>query len=276
MYKAFKDTSVPTQGVDYLHEPENMLSPISLDGKVVSSELITDFSFIKGVCLNNFSKATKPKVYFIDEESFSKHRGIPSMALVLQRCLDERKEEDVTIFCSDLDEVDLVQSSLDTLKGKRSRIYVPYLENRFPTSKQKIDLLNDLDSNSKMILITDYRSFRGCETSHSIVITNLERPLGANIFAEMLSRTIVDLDFVALPKKPSSSINHIERIFDEWKTRKWAEHLIVEFENEYETEISFQIKTSNSKEQTIIHKDPITGFTYTRRSNQKLSKHDYL
>ena len=93
----------------------------------------------------------------------------------------------------------------------------------------------------------------------------------------MLSRTIVDLDFVALPKKkPFSSINQIEKMFDEWKKRQWAEHTTVEFEYDYETEISFQFNTSNIKEKTTIQKDPTTGFTYTQRENKKPSKDDYL
>ena len=267
---------VTQRDVDYLHEPENMLSQTKFDGKEVVSELITDFSFIKGTCSNDFRKVIKPKIYFINEESYSKYHGIPSMALVLQRCFDERDEDDVAILCSNLDEADLVQSAL-TLKAKKLRRYTPYLENRFPTTKDKLSLIDDLNSNRKLVLITDYISFRGCETSHSIIITNLEPSFGANIFPEMLSKRIVDLDFVALPKKQSSSSNHIENIFGEWKTRKWTEHSIVEFENEYETEISFQINTSNATEQIIIKKEPsTTDFTYTQRSNQKLSKRAYL
>ena len=276
-FTAIENTSVVTQGnVVYLHEPENMLSSTNFEGKEVASKLITKFSFIKGSCSNKFSKASKPKIYFIDEQSFSKHHGIPSMALVLQRCLGEKKEDDVAILCSDLDEVNLVQSALDTLEGKRSRIYVPSLEDRIPTSKEKKGLLNDLDSNNKLIVISDYRAFRGCETSHSIIITDLEEPLGANIFAEMLSRTIVDLDFVALPKKKSlSSSNQIEKIFNEWKQRDWVENITVLFKYEYETDIAFQFNSPPLEE--IIQKDPNTnGFTYTQRGNQKPSKETYM
>ena len=265
---------VTQRDVDYLHEPENMLSQTKFDGKEVVSELITDFSFIKGTCSNDFRKVIKPKIYFINEESYSKYHGIPSMALVLQRCFDERDEDDVAILCSNLDEADLVQSAL-TLKAKKLRRYTPYLENRFPTTEDKLSLLDDLNSNRKLVLITDYRSFRGCETSHSIIITNLELSFGANIFVEMLSRTIVDLDFVALPKKQSSSNNPIEDIFHEWKELEWAEHTTVEFVHDRGSKIHFQFNTSNIKEPMVIQKDP-HGYNYTQRSKQNETKDAYL
>ena len=257
-YLDSKEKEAIEKDVHLLHEPEVML-PQSISDKEVASKLITNFIYIKGVCSNSFRKDSKPKINFIDEDSFSRHRGIPSMALVLQECLEKNKN-DVAILCSSLYEVELVKSALDTLEGKRSIQYIPYLESRLPTSNEKQTTIEKLDFEGNLILISDYRSFRGCETSHSIIITDLEEPNSPNLIAEMVSRTMVDLDFVALPKENRSPhSNQIEAIFEAWETRNYIEKTIVTIEKEDESKIIFQFQSSQRTfSQTC--KIPVDGF----------------
>ena len=247
----------------------------SISDKTVASKLITNFSFIKGVCSNNFKKDSKPKIYFIDENSFSKHSGVPSMAIVLQKCLEENKR-DVVILCSSLYEVELVESALDTLEGKKSIQYIPYLENRFPTSDEKQRIIEKLDFEGNLILVSDYRSFRGCETSHSIIITDLEKLNGANIIAEMVSRTMVDLDFIALPKENHSPhSNQIETIFEEWETRNYTEKTIVTIEKEDESKIIFRFQSSQ-RTCSETCKIPVDGFSTIQHTRRKQTAAAYL
>ena len=253
-----------------------MLSSNDISGKEVATKLLTTLSFVKGECSNDFSKVTKPKIYFIDKESFSKYRGIPSIALVLKCCLDERKEDDVAILCSNLYEVDLVQSALDTLEKKYVQ-YVPCLNSVLPTSDEKQVLIKELDSDSTLILVTDYRSFRGCESSHSVIITDLEEPHSANVIAEMLSRTMADLDFIALPKENYLNNKQIETIFKEWKRRNYTDETIVTFDDEYESEIIFRFQIPPRITMLKMPlKIPVNGFPSLRYTSRIQTDTAYL
>ena len=237
--------------IDHLHDPEKMLDISTNNGKEVATKLITEITFIKGLCGNKFSKDSKPRLYYFTEDSFAKHDGIPSMEAVLDLCLGQRQEEDVVIMCNTIMEVNLVQSALKIMK-KTSVQYVPYLRNTFPTTEQKQDLLEKLNSDNELILLTDYRSFRGCEASHSIILTDLDKPIGSNIMAEMLSRTMADLDFIALPKKNTDMdkctyVNPIETAFDTWKKRGLVQTTTVKFHDEDESSITFKLHDSCEK-----------------------------
>ena len=262
--------------IDHLHDPEKMLE-ISThnDGKEVATKLITNVKFVKGSCGNKFSKDSLPRIYKFTEDSFAKHHGIPSMMAVLQQCLEERKEDDVVILVNNVVEVNLVQSALDILK-KTSVQYVPYLRNKFPTTEQKQDLLEELNSDNELILLSDYRSFRGCEASHSIILTDFDKPIGANIMAEMLSRTMADLDFIALPKKnPTSYVNPITKAFDTWETRGWVQTATVKFHDEYESSITFKLENSGKSKRIQIDK-PSSGFILSESSEDQESKESFL
>ena len=263
--------------VHHFHDPENMLdiSTSDNDGKDVDTELITEVTFIKGLCGNNFSKDSNPRIYYFTLESFAKHHGIPSMTTVLNQCLGERLEEDVVILCNNLREINLVQSALDVM-GKASMQYIPYLRNIFPTAKQKQELLDELNSDNDLILLTDYRSFRGCETSHSIILTDFDKPIGANIMAEMLSRTMADLDFVALPKKKNltSYVNPIETAFDTWKKRGSVQTTTVKFHDEDESSIKFNLHDS-CKLNAVEIKIPHSGFILSQNNEDQNSNGSY-
>ena len=243
-----------------------MLDISTNDGKEVAAELTTNFTFIKGTCGNKFSKDSKPRIYNFTQDSFEKHHGIPSMVAVLDQCLEERKEDDVVILVNNMAEVNLVQSALEYLK-KTSVQYVPYLRNKFPTTEEKQDLLEELNSDNELILLSDYRSFRGCEASHSIILTDFDKPIGSNIMAEMLSRTMADLDFIVLPKKdptcyfnpitnffniiaetfyalPKKIVNPIKKSFDTWKEDGLVQTTTVKFSSENRFSIFFKLHDS--------------------------------
>ena len=254
-----------------------MLDISTSDNDRKDTELVTNVTFIKGFSGNKFSKDSKPRIYFFTEDSFTKHHGIPSMAAVLQRCLEERQEEDVVIFCNNLIELNLVQSALESIK-KASVLYVPYLKNIFPTAEEKNKLLKNLDSNSNLILLTDYRAFRGCEASHSIILTDLDKPIGANIMAEMLSRTMADLDFIALPKKNQTSyVNPIKTAFDTWQTRGLVQATTVKFHDEDESCITFKLQDSFTENPIKKIIDiPDDGFILSQSQSNEDRKKSYL
>ena len=247
--------------IDHLHDPEKMLDISSSDGKEVAAELTTNVTFIKGTSGNKFSKDSKPRIYNFTQDSFEKHHGIPSMVAVLNQCLG-RAEDDVVILVNNMVEVNLVQSALHIL-GKTSKEYVPYLRNKFPTTEQKQDLLEELNSDNELILLSDYRSFRGCEASHSIILTDFDKPIGSNIVAEMVSRAMADLDVIALPKKnPNSYANPIKQTFDTWKKDGLVQTTTVKFDFEKRFSLNFKLHDyckSNPCKEIPCEENPCKG-----------------
>ena len=170
------------------------------------------------------------------------------MKLVLEKCL-EREKKDVVILCNNLYEVYLVKEALAKLVGKKSVVpYIPYLKKVFPNLKYKKSVLNKIKTGC--VLISDYRSYRGCEASHSIVITDLNKSVGANIMVEMMTRTMAYLDIIVLPKiEDSSNINPVALALAKWNKRGWVEHITVEInketgQDEDNNEITFNLNRS--------------------------------
>ena len=245
-----------------------MLADISLfvDKREVKTELITKSTFVSGQCKNNFVKATKPQIYFLSRESVWKHHGIPSIAVVLEQCLGERAEKDVVIMCNSLLDVNRAVAALNVLETP-SVEYTPHLRKTIPSSAQKQVVLNEISCGSDTILVSEYRAFRGCEASHCIIFTDLQNPIPGNIMAEMLSRTMVYLDFIVLPRKENTPGVHpfkniIESTFEDWKTHDWVEMTTVVLHDEDESSISFDLQdlSQSIKSELIEIKIPETGF----------------
>ena len=225
---------------------------MSNDGREVETELITEAAFITGRCCHQHTNNPKPQIYFISNESISKHQGIPSIAAVFEQCIG-MQSKDVVILCNSLEEVHLAKEGLAVCK-RNSQEYVPNLRRFIPSSAQKQDLLNKMSSDSDIILISEYRAFRGCEASHCIIFIDLENPIPGNIMAEMLSRTMVYLDFIVLPRKENTlpTDHSIEKTFDTWRSRVWVETTNVKLQYEYETTITFKLQDAQSTKSKLI------------------------
>ena len=242
------------------------------DGREVKTQLITEATFVTGQCGNEHQNYTKPQIYMVSNKSISKYQGIPSIAAIFEQFVSELSN-DVVILCNSLLEVDLAREALGVCK-QQSLEYVPHLRRTIPSSVQKQDILNKMSSDSDIILISEYRAFRGCEASHCIIFIDLENPIPGNIMAEMLSRTMVDLDFIVLPRKENGlhPIDHlIEKTFDTWESRGWVETTHVKLQSDYETAITFKLQdTQNAKSKPIEIEKPESGFILPEYSdNQK-------
>ena len=199
------------------------------------------------------------------------------MAAVLRRCLNERKGEIVTILCNSLYEVELVQPALLIL-NEESTQYVPYLKGLIPTAKEKQQVIEKLGGSSgSLIFISDYRSFRGSETSNSIIVANLDETRGTNIYAETVSRTMAGLAFIALPKiKTSSNNNQIGAIFNKWKDQSLVKHTIVNFGKENRTEIIFKFQSSDETDEKILLPRDCFSSVEIQRNKSTQEKKNYL
>ena len=219
-YFAFSDNEAD----DHLQEPEHVLRHSATGDEDVGQKLITNYRYFKGSSDNNlFDKDSKPIIYYINKDSFDNDLIITSMKLVLKQCLG-RKKDDVVLLCNNLHEVNLVTLALDELKENTVR-YIPYLQKFYPTSEFKQSIIDQIKPGS--ILISDYRSYRGCKASHSITITDFSKP--SNTIVEMTSRTVAYLDIIVFPQiEASTSINPIESALTKWNKHGLVEHITVE------------------------------------------------
>ena len=242
------------------------------DGREVQTELITNSTFISGRCGNTLISRAKPRIYLLSNDSVLKHQGIPSIAVVLKQCLDERDEKDVVILCNSILDVNRTKAALDLWK-KPFAEYVPYLRRTVPASSQKNYILNELSSNTDTIVVSEYRGFRGCEASHSIIFLDFENPIPGGIMAEMLSRTLVDVDFIALPRKeptPGAPIkNIIEDTFNTWISQDLIETRNIEFHDEDKFSITFSITDSSQKSTLVEIEEPEAGFILPESSEHQ-------
>ena len=246
----------------HLQEPEHVLPIAAIAAENILEELISNCRYIKGKCDNKFQNS-KPKLYFIDRESFARDHQISSIKLVLEQCL-KRGKQDVVIFCNTPDEVELVELALATSDGNEAVKYIPYLEciirGDYPTSQDKQCVLDKIKKGC--ILIGDYRSYKGCEASHSITILDLNKPVGANIMVEMMTRTMAYLDIIVLPKIVDFSYtNPVASALTKWEKRGWIEHITVEIdketdkEDEDEDKIFFNLNCSTYSKESIVKSD---------------------
>ena len=242
-----------------------MLGTVSADNadREVETQLITKASFIPGLCGNKFTQDAKPRIYFTSSDATKKYHSIPAIQVILGQCFDERCEEDVVILCTSLEDASIVKAALDNLK-KAFKLYIPYLMGECPSSDDKKHILNDLESDSNLVLISDYRSYRGCEVSHSIIFSDQKKP---NIMAEMLSRTMANLDIIVSLNNPpaSSTSNPIQAAIKTWQSRGWVESTTVNFFDKDEDESSITMRLRSIEKKTPVEKEipvekPLGGF----------------
>lgn len=247
--------------IDHLHDPEDMLGTTSADnaGREVETELYTKASFIPSLCGNKFSQDAKPHIYFVSNAAMTTHNGIPSIRVLLDQCLGERGEEDVVILCSTTKDASIAKSALDNL-GKTSRLYIPYLKGKCSSSDVKKKLLKDLESDRNLVLISDYRSFRGCEAAHTIIFSDHKKP---NIMAEMLSRTMAHLDIIVSLKNLSAlPAGPIKTAFNTWERRGLVDSTTINFFDEDASFVTITLRDHSKVEKVINVEKPLDGFTF--------------
>lgn len=230
------------------------MGSISADnaGGEVETQLVTKSSFIQGLCGNKLKQDAKPRIYFVSHDAMNSHSGIPSIQVIFEQCFAERREEDSVVMCSSLEDARIAKSALENL-CKPSKLYIPYLREEYPSSSDKKRLLKVLESDTNIVLVSDYRSFRGCEASHSIIFVDYEKP---NIMAEMLSRTMADLDIIISLKHSATHLisNPIQTSIKTWERRGWVESTTVHSKEDEENKsiITITLRDSNLNEDKEI------------------------
>ena len=187
----------------------------------VLKELSTTFKYMKGECGHSHDSKLKPRlIYFKKHFTFLSSYSIPIIAALLEECLKSRREDEVVILCSEIYQVKTVEAALR--KIKRTLVtYTPYLKGEYP---EDINILkNDAISNLEAvntILISDYRSIRGLEVTHTIIFVDPQLETSANSLIEAVTRTISNIDIISIKPLSDNPSTSIEKAFQKYSDKQ--------------------------------------------------------
>ena len=214
------------------HDPEFLSKNLRRKpkDKLVSS-LSTKISFIESECGISLSSPTKPKLHLFSS-SLNSYQSIVCLSVVLEICI--RDAEKVVIICTSKEQVEMMKMALDRIDLKKLyHIYIPYLLGPLPESQQKSEIIKASNS-TNFILVTDYRSFRGCEAEKCIMLIDLNELIGPNIFVEILTRAVAYIDILVKPRNksnaPSNTSKVMSKVLSEWRERQLVSEVFVELQ----------------------------------------------
>ena len=159
--------------------------------------------FVKGKCGTTIQSSSIPQLIYLNKNfSFeSEVSGIILATILANLCL--KKDHRPTFICSNLNEVALITFALITI-GYQPIEYVPYLKGTFPSREQKFSIINQLNQDINRPLLTDHRSFRGCESEHCILLLDPAEQYANHILIEVMTRATAKLDILVYPSTKST------------------------------------------------------------------------
>eukprot|EP00111_Clytia_hemisphaerica_P010221 TCONS_00029870-protein len=206
--------------VGKIHEPEVVLKTLfdSLK-RQPSKSLRTKYKYPRGASGHDINSHSKPQILYLPEEFDYNLESICLLGAVFDRiCLDENHH--CTIICNDKQELSMVKKALRTL-GRDYVDYADYLKGLLPDRKRKLDVMQKLSEDS-FILVTDYRSFRGCETDHCVTFVRPEESYTDHVLIEILTRAITKIDLIVYPQTAAqpdaNTVNDsLSKVLNAWK-----------------------------------------------------------
>ncbi|XP_066920992.1 uncharacterized protein [Clytia hemisphaerica] len=240
----------------YLHDPEKILKSTGDDASYeVVKTLNTSVKFVDADCGHDFPSEILPRLFYFDENfTFDSVDAITTLSIILRQCLESRNEEGVALICNNIQEVKMTEAALLKSKTRKPVVFAPYLDIDVPLQKLKVDLVKNLE-NTDNVLISDYRTLRGLEVSHSIIIVDEEDIIGPNLLVEMITRTITDLDILVLPKtNKQSPPTTIQNAFQKFDKQKLIHKIIVKVTKVNEATSSVELQGNGGETE---HLEPL-------------------
>ena len=205
-----------------LHDPELLTKGTQEKGKVVQS-INTKVSFVETECGHMMSCPTKPRLHKFPY-SLSSYESNVCLSLTLENCIKDAEEGvvKVVIICTSKEQVKTMKTALDRIRKNRYNIYIPYLLGPLPSSEDKSKIVH-ASNDTDFVLITDYRSFRGCEAEKCVMLIDLNEDIGANIYVEILTRGVAYLEILVTPRNeenaPSNTSKVMDNVLKQWFTK---------------------------------------------------------
>ena len=213
-----------------------LLTISSQKNNKVFRSINTKFSFIETKCGHKMCSTFKPKLYF-SNSSLTSSESLLCLPLILKICIKEN--EDVVIICISKEQVAKIKMALQRIRLPCS-IYTPYLDGKLPKSDEKSNIISDSNC-SGSILLSDYRSFRGCEAEKCIMLIDLNKDIGANIYVEILTRSVAYLEILVTPRDETNTPSNTSKVMSE-VLKKWKD-----FVSEFHFKLQSNLKGDNNQ-----------------------------
>ena len=214
-----------------LHDVEILTKLENPNKSRIVHSLNTKISFAKTECGHSLSCLRKPKVHWLPDSLNSIESNV-CLSLVLENCIEDVQR--TAIICTSKDQIETMKMALDRIEPKKQHsVYIPYLLGPLPGRQEKIKIIED-SNNTDFILLTDYRSFRGCESEKCIMLIDLNSNIGPNLYVEILTRSVAYLDILVTPRteRTSSDTSKVmDNVLKEWKERKLATQVYMKIDS---------------------------------------------
>ena len=185
------------------------LYPDSLPNNIHDSTrlLKSKSNFVYGECSSICSPINSRLIYLPNDFSVENSKFFRIFAKLLEE-LTLKSYQKISFICNNINEITLVKYALELCQYP-SITYAPYLLGRLPNSEEKREVVKRLNNEVGSHLITDYRSFRGCETSNCFSFVDLNEKFASHVLIEVITRATSKLDLVVFPSSPSSSTSSL-------------------------------------------------------------------
>ena len=201
-----------------LHDTELLRHSSTVQTKrTIVNSINTKITFTSTTCGHTISSKTKPKLFHMPVQlaSYESYESNVCLSLILEHCIKDAQK--TVIICTSKNQMETMKMALDRI-NKSPHVYIPYLLGSLPSYEQKSEIIEALSDNN-IVLLTDYRSFRGCEAEKCIMLIDLNSTIGPNLYVEILTRSVAYLDILVIPIiKGTSKV--MQKVLKEWKRQK--------------------------------------------------------
>jgi len=211
-----------------LHDPQ-MIVKMNLSSLPTNTtrKMTTKFQFVYGECGAISGDITPQLIFLPDEFSIESSQSCRIFTEILKQLVLNTGQK-VSFICKDVKEIVAIKYTLRIL-GFCSITYAPYLLGQLPNNEEKCELNTRLHKEVNTQLITDHRSFRGCETSHCVFFIDPNEKYGNNVLIEVMTRATSRLDIFVYPslKSENEVTSCLSKIITAWSKEDLIDKLCV-------------------------------------------------
>ena len=170
----------------------------------------------------------KPSIIYLDNDlDIYSSKAASILATVFETEIFIDKSKKTTIICNNWEQslLTLFSLELSSLTDKEYCEYIPvWLENGIPSKDEKQKIWKRCNSDSHLVLVTDFQGFRGCETEVCVTFVHPEDLYLRHIMVEVLARAVTNLVIIVLPSKDSKdqlpSKGNFQQVLGAWVNKE--------------------------------------------------------
>lgn len=227
-------------------------------------------SFPKSISGVNI-EGKKPSIIYLPNEFNDTPEVKASLSLshIFKHFIDT--SEKTTIVCSSIEEVHLTLFALEqsSIESDQYCHYIPFLkQDTVPSSTDKKKIWNKCNADDHLVLVTDFRGFRGCESENCVTFIDPDERYTNHILVEVFARAVVNLVALVLPSKESSVVEKdgcFQQILDAWEKENVVDIYKVSLGNTSDG-VSISISGKSDTEEMIVTDDLNPAFGKLKRT----------